>query len=527
MYKKIKIPLFAAVLCMVAACSPDLINPDQDQFPKHTEGAHLGNKIDNPYSMNNMRQALANLHQSGLISSIQQIAPTHLYVKLTPQDSAELNRILEDTSLNLFPYPLDYELEGEGPYMAPAGSESDIYTVVPIEHDMTGIPHVVLEECFIPEEEDPDLARLELESMRLTGCISDEEIQMLMMDETKGLWKKPRGQVTVENTTENMTEGVSGVKVLVSWCVKIASCYADNEGNFRINRGYLFDVHYFAVFRNREGYSIYSNWGPILPAIHHVGRHDRRGHNIHIGTGSQAWPWATINNAAHIFYNEMCDGYQITKPHSNLRFWYWNAEKESYTGAAPMLHHIALSAAELALILTVVEPTAGLITTGALLALSQLLPDIIIYQQERTTEQYYKTVFHEMSHAAHYRAVGPLYWTSFIYQICANYFSDGSSYGSKPEENNGVVGVGEMWAYYFDYKCREKQFGDATIFQTHRWFKPQILKEIEERTNITAGDIFQALPIDVYDHEDLKQRMKSLYGYEDIIDDCFSLMDSK
>ena len=50
---------------------------------------------------------------------------------------------------------------------------------------------------------------------------------------------------------------------------------------------------------------------------------------------------------------------------------------------------------------------------------------------------------------------------------------------------------------------------------------------LPERTNITAGDIFQALPIDVYDHEDLKQRMKSLYGYEDIIDDCFSLMDSK
>ncbi len=80
----------------------------------------------------------------------------------------------------------------------------------------------------------------------------------------------------------------------------------------------------------------------------------------------------------------------------------------------------------------------------------------------------------------------------------------------------------DMWGYYFDYKCREAYFGNATINYTSEWFKPQILKEIEERTDITASKIFQALPLDVYDHEDLKQRLKSLYGYDDIIDECFS-----
>lgn len=511
---KIKILLTAVMLFLVCACSPDTDYPVLEPYPKDPGGTYLGEKIDNPYSLDNMKKALSSLQQAGQLSGNVSIAPTHLYIKLTPQDSTELNRILEDTTLNLFPYPLDYKLEGEGPYVAPVGTEADLYTVIPIDHDMNGIPYVLIEECFIPEDEDHELAKLELESMKLTGNITESEILQLEMEETKGLWKKPRGRVAVYNTKSEELQGVSGVKVLVSWCVKIASTYTDEYGNYRINRGYLFDVHYFAIFRNQEGFSLYSNWGFLLPAIHHVGRHNRRGYDIHIGTGSQAWPWATINNAAHVFYNDMCSSFQINKPHSDLRIWYWDARNDESTGAAPMLQHVVYDTTSLSGLLLALGISQPFLITG--------LPDLFLFQQrERATENYYRTVFHELSHAAHFKQVGSLYWATYIYQICQNSLG-GSLYGTEPNGNNEIIGVGEMWGYYFDYKCLKSHFNIDELRRQTDWFKPQILKEIEEETGLTPAEIFMAFTSDVCKHEELRENLKELYGHDDIIDACFA-----
>lgn len=42
------------------------------------------------------------------------IEATHLYVRFLPKDSVELKTLIRDTTLTLFPFPLDYELtEGE------------------------------------------------------------------------------------------------------------------------------------------------------------------------------------------------------------------------------------------------------------------------------------------------------------------------------------------------------------------------------------------------------------------------------
>ena len=528
MTQKTCISILAALLLLVT-----LVSCQKDGYEDNSlstkdapeEGTRLGRKIPNPYSITSMQKALASLQQSEGFNGTIDIVPTHLYIKITPQDSTEMNRVLDDTTLNLFPYPLDYELVGEGPYIAPEGSDPEIYTVIPADRILNGVTYTIIEPCFIPEEEDPNLAKLELESMKLTGNITEPEIHQLTIGNTKGLWKKPSGSVKVFNTQSRSSEGVNGVKVLVSWCVKIASTYTDANGNYQIGRGFLFDVHYSAVFRNSKGFAVWSNWGPLVPAIHHVGRHDRRGHDIHIGTGSQAWPWATINNAARIYYDDMCPYFGVTTPHTPLRIWYWNSEDTAYSGAAPMLSQISMH--------SILQLCSSINLNGEIMNILDIfglptivsrlfLPDIFLYKESISTKTYYKSVFHELGHASHFRQVGPLYWELYIAQTCYNRIIHGSAYGTASNEFNNVIGVGEMWGYYFDYKCRNRYFGNTSIRNDDEWFKPQILKEIEESTNINTFDIFHALTPDIQSHLALKKKLKSLYGNEVVIENIFA-----
>ena len=86
----------------------------------------LGNKLENPYSVTNMRKALNNLKKttktlakttSNLDINIEAI---QLYVKFIPKNEEELSMLKKDTTLVLYSYPLDYEIiEGTGYYRDP------------------------------------------------------------------------------------------------------------------------------------------------------------------------------------------------------------------------------------------------------------------------------------------------------------------------------------------------------------------------------------------------------------------------
>ena len=77
----------------------------------------LGDKLDNPYSVANMRKALESLapeDRGGL--SIEDISTSHFYVKFRPANYDELDRIKQDTTLILYDIPLDYEITSQGEY---------------------------------------------------------------------------------------------------------------------------------------------------------------------------------------------------------------------------------------------------------------------------------------------------------------------------------------------------------------------------------------------------------------------------
>ncbi len=185
----------------------------KDNPPEMDERIELGNKLDNPYSLSNMKKAYKNLMDKGDLKSAssldQLIEATHLYVRFLPQDTLELNVLENDTTLELFDYPLDYEITEEGNFYhdpnIPEDQPTWQYTVVSVGYQLPEIKHEIIEECFMPEEEDDDgddgnetlksinsginFALLEAEAFEITGNIREFDTEETRL---KGLFAKRR-----------------------------------------------------------------------------------------------------------------------------------------------------------------------------------------------------------------------------------------------------------------------------------------------------------------------------------------------
>jgi hypothetical protein len=125
----------------------------------------LGNKKINPYSAVNMNAALDTLkaHPNELSQCLNspmlvnqiEINSTDLYVRFLPKDSIQYKRLMTDTTLTLFDFPLDYEIEQTGEfYHDPTvpGVYTWLYTKVPKNYIFPeGITYEVIEELFIME----------------------------------------------------------------------------------------------------------------------------------------------------------------------------------------------------------------------------------------------------------------------------------------------------------------------------------------------------------------------------------------
>lgn len=130
----------------------------QDDFVPNEEAIQLGEQLENPYSLDNMRKAFAMLSsetRSGL--SVDDITPTHLYIKFKPADADELDALLwENDDIDFYTYPLDYECSS-GSYYRDPDLPNDVptyhYASIPIGRQIPNeCKYEVLEELYIPDE---------------------------------------------------------------------------------------------------------------------------------------------------------------------------------------------------------------------------------------------------------------------------------------------------------------------------------------------------------------------------------------
>ena len=135
----------------------------------------LGEKLDNPYSLKNMQRALDTLMATKGMESIE-LEATDLYVRFRPTDTLQY-RLLMDQNIELFDYPLTYDLLSDGDhYHDPSIPEDEItwqYTVVPVDQIDTDVQYEEIDFDVIDENDLPVFHLITDEVAKVSGRIID------------------------------------------------------------------------------------------------------------------------------------------------------------------------------------------------------------------------------------------------------------------------------------------------------------------------------------------------------------------
>jgi hypothetical protein len=432
----------------------------------------LGKKLNNPYSVNNMNIALQALQKyyPSVIPSFT-ITTTHYYVKFFVESSDDLETLQKD-KLELFNYPLDYEMDLDTDYTL--ATEEDltgkwVYTSVPVTYDFkqSQIEYEILEDLFL---EDINTTTIQYqnqsypfyevldETSNTISSVHPDSIPLIDIPidihELFGTKERPKGFVRVWDSERGVLVPVVGVRVRTRRWFKFGYDYTDASGFYEVDKTYRRDPRYSVIFRNESGFKIWSSIVAMQRAEHNVGRHDKAGYDIDIQQNSRGWRFATVNNGA-VKYENYCRVLNVGIPDPNLRILATNGNGSS---SAPML-----------------TKTWGLIgfTTNSQLATFLLKangisiglnlisifirfvsPDVIIEaNSSQGTAEVYGSTFHELAHASHFEKVGSRYWTKYI-----NYIITYGSYGDGSGMNTGICALGEAWAYHMGYQLTLAEF---------------------------------------------------------------------
>ena len=476
------IAVATVILGITWSCQTDetvnLVIEENDLASEGLVETKLGRKLENPYSVENMKRAYESLLQksNGRIASEIEIETTHLYVKFFPETKEEIE-LLEIDSLELFNYPIDYEIDTLGDYYLEENmdySEGQWYwTAVPVEYQFPNVQYKIIEELFLIDEEEDmaesngrvaystSLLELEDEVLRITGNWEPRE------EDSSNARKKirPRGRIRVWNTEINDWEGVEGVKVRTNRWFKWGHGWTNADGDYSVNKRYERDIRYSVKFENRSGFKIWNTLIDINTAKHNRGgflntkKYSRYGWDRDFGTGDKAWRFCTVNNAV-VKYFRYCDQFNIGRPHSNLRI--AARSKSDGVGAAPMLRHTwglqgFSTHSQVANFFLKVNGIS--FAANALAIITKFMqPDIMInagYSGSNETAEVYETTFHELGHASHMRKAGNSYWVKYI-----NYIITYGSYGNGTGHNVGICALGEAWGYHIGKRLVIEEFGN-------------------------------------------------------------------
>ena len=406
------------------------------QQPKPENITKLGKKLENPFSVTNMQRALDTIlkevkkSKSYQAKSFQksaeqiEIKETDLYVRFLPKDSLELNILEKDSTLVLFDYPLDYEIEHEGEYYhdpeIPEDQISWRYTVVKPDYQFPEIKHEILSDLFIPEnsegyyvEEDTNLqgkstysktnslTSLETVSLYLTNNLSEEEKTAIEEEKKKNLqarrvcvwficWNvpdrwNPSGTIKLWDDRLNRYNPMQGVKVRARRWFTVKTGITNSNGYFRT--GSFRRPANYSIKWERHHFSVKWSWWLFWSTTAwYNGPKQKSPWNLNIKGGTQQY-YATIFQAAHDYYYRY--NYGLKNPSNSGGFWRMRIRARLKNGTSSYAK-------------------VRRIWNGS---------DISLQAYGKDSDNVYGTTIHELAHAAHRnvdsRAYNSLVWKGY------------------------------------------------------------------------------------------------------------------
>lgn len=464
-------------------------------------GVTLGRRLVNAYSTKNMRLAYISLYGSAGVSAI---TTTHLYGRILSDSLSveQINNLLEDTTIDVYPYPLDYEIVGSGEYTPYPSTPMYLYMVSPIGWPVEKYPYKLIDSCCIPDDNDDELQAVEKESLRLTGNTVADSIPPHHAQLGSRVAGSPSGYIKVYNTLTHQNEGVRNVKIKMNTLVRVRNEYTDSTGFYSCATRFYTNVCYTIFYANRAGFKLWRNNLNILPHTMCLGVHHPNGYSYNMSTNSYGWYGATVNNAEDIFINSLCNDLSLPQPIRNLRIMLLGSSNFG-NASTPMFYHRHY-----------VDPAYvnQFGSNSMVQTCTNILPDMFIAGNPMETDILYNTVFHESLHALHYSNAGDDYW----FRLIIGSILMGNSYGNPNSLYAGYIGVAEMLAYYGDsvlsdyYWTNYKGIDDSTItlLFADEWFRPDLLDSIsQDIPSLQLGDIFYLADSNVCSHCNLTMAM--------------------
>lgn len=467
----------------------------------------LGGRLDNPYSVPNMKSAFESVYPG---RSSAAISCTDLYVRFLPRDDRDM-QMLRAFSMPMIDHPMDYEILKEGDYYHDPSLSSDAltwqYAVVPADFEFPkGIKYELIQQCFLVDSRpdtkaDPsvDWDSVEAAAFSLTG-----NSKLYDPDATKaGDTTQPSGRVTIIDKQYNGGQpfGVAGVKVQCNVFVKFSSTYTDKDGYYKIPKKFTSNPRYRLVFENEKGFTIGFNSILYHGSVSTLGKNSVSGTSVVVDQDSDRalFRRCVANNAAYEYY-ERCGELGIAEPPAGTSMWMFDKLDASST---VMLHHG-----------TVLDKGVENVYFKIFAWVVDIFgPDITLGTKDASTYgEIYSKVVHEMAHASHFSKVGVTYWNTFIQYILSSAIRGSGTYGDRSLADSGYCAIGEMWAYYMENRIYAERYACANPLRGSAfWFHPQILSYLESR-GLTASQIFDALVSeDVTDIPKLKESLLNLY----------------
>jgi hypothetical protein len=262
-FKKLNLLLGVMLITAITSCSNEPNLSETESQSKRADWIKLGKKLENPYSIENMRLALKNLKAKKASSTSREVPidaefdvmPNYLYVQFQPQTQAEEAVLKQDSSVVLFDYPLDYEFTEEALDLRAelAPNEFPIYySAIKIDSEIAGDDqYETLAQLYIPEE-DPYfgstlsstqkisdnkeilLDQLLDEAFRLTGN-KREKSETKLSTTAKWIFGRrwwPSGNISVFDEVAGMNKPVVGAQVLIRQWFTVRQGITDENGNF-------------------------------------------------------------------------------------------------------------------------------------------------------------------------------------------------------------------------------------------------------------------------------------------------------
>lgn len=495
-----------------------------------TDGIIIGEKLGNPYSIEVMKRACDLLYpptrgETPVSDSI--IVPNVKYVRFLPTDSTQLN-LLVDSDLELFNYPLDYDILGDpSDYHDPNLPPEQItwqYTVMPIDQTPPISNVEVLDVGFIPELTDP-MGEYDLTAIDQTA--NDLVTNEFIKDKTEGAgiaggesspndWSSMI--IRVRDSDDPLSvRGVKGVKVRARNVWKIRTDYTDSLGRYYINLRELGgnNPRFELRFENKYGFKLGYGMDLILPVTYNM-----EGYRSFTFGKDELKPWVlcTINNAAYDWYKR-CDEEGMPTPPEDLRIW---AMKIAGGAACPMFHHNTLVQSGLSIYAIIGKYFGFDVNSSNAGFMSRLIewvaPDVVIFDVDTaSTATLYQSTCHELSHATHFQKLGSndnqraSWWADVIqYEIACGIGSGGDPYEMAGVPHEGKAGVTEMWAHAAGNIMLYEFWGivlNAYPKVKDYWFRPEIVWEMY-KLGISLGDINRSMREDVVSLTDFKWQLE-------------------